>query len=109
MTARLLALLLLLAGLAASPAQALESNVTASPRAQVSLVSESDTFQPGQPLRIGLRLRMAPGWYTYWRNPGDAGAPAEFDFQLPPGATAGPIAWPTPARHATGPVMSYGY
>ena len=109
MTVRFLAPLLLLAGLAASPAQALESNVVASPRAQVSLVSESDAFQPGQALRIGLRLRMAPGWYTYWRNPGDAGAPAELDFQLPEGATAGPIAWPTPARHATGPVMSYGY
>ena len=109
MTARLLALLLLLAGLAPLPAQALESNVATSPRAQVSLVSESDAFQPGQALRIGLRLRMAPGWYTYWRNPGDAGAPAELDFQLPEGATAGPIAWPTPARHATGPVMSYGY
>lgn len=109
MTLRLLAPLLLLAALAVSPAQALESSVVASPRAQVSLVSEHDSFQPGQPLRVGLRLRMAPGWYTYWRNPGDAGAPAELDFQLPEGASAAPIAWPTPARHPTGPVMSYGY
>jgi thiol:disulfide interchange protein DsbD len=110
MTRRLLALLtLLLAGLAPVPAQALESAVVASPRAQVSLVSEHDSVQPGQTLRLALRLRMAPGWYTYWRNPGDAGAPAELDFQLPAGLTAGSIAWPTPARHPTGPVMSYGY
>ncbi len=107
MTARLL-LLLLLIGLAA-PARALESNVVSSPRAQASLVTEADAFIPGQPLRVGLRLRMAPDWYTYWQNPGDAGAAPELDFSLPDGATAGPIAWPMPARHVTGPVMSYGY
>ncbi len=108
MTARLL-LLLLLIGLAARDARALESAIVSSPRAQASLVTEADAFIPGQPLRVGLRLRMAPGWYTYWQNPGDAGAAPELDFSLPAGATAGPIAWPTPARHATGPVMSYGY
>lgn len=107
MTARLL-LLLLLIGLAA-PTRALESNVVSSPRAQASLVTEADAFIPGQPLRVGLRLRMAPDWYTYWQNPGDAGAAPELDFSLPDGATAGPIAWPMPARHVTGPVMSYGY
>ena len=30
----------------------------------------------GQPFRVGLRLRLAPGWHTYWQNPGDAGAAA---------------------------------
>jgi thiol:disulfide interchange protein DsbD len=108
MTARLLALLLLL-GVLAPDARALESNVVSSPRAEASLVSEVDGFTPGQPLRVGLRLRMAPGWYTYWVNPGDAGAAAELEFSLPQGVAAGPIAWPTPARHPTGPVMSYGY
>lgn len=109
MIARLLAAALMLLGLAAPAAQAMESSVVASPRAQASLISDSDSFTPGQPLRVALRLRMAEGWYTYWRNPGDAGAAAELDFALPDGATAGPIVWPTPARHATGPVMSYGY
>ena len=114
MIQRLLVTLLLLAT-AAPTAQALESNIASSPRAQASLVSEVDAFTPGHPLRVGpllrvgLRLRMAPGWYTYWRNPGDAGAQAELDFSLPAGVTAGPIVWPTPSRHATGPVMSYGY
>jgi len=107
MTARLL--LLLLIGLAAPDARALESSIVSSPRAQASLVTEADAYLPGQPLRVGLRLRMAPGWYTYWQNPGDAGAAPELVFSLPEGATASPIAWPTPARHVTGPVMSYGY
>ena len=104
-----LAAILLLLAAAIPTAQALESNVVASPRAQASLVSEVDAYTPGTTLRVALRLRMAPGWYTYWRNPGDAGAAAELDFSLPAGVTASPIVWPTPARHATGPVMSYGY
>jgi len=107
MIQRLLAVLLLLTS--AAPAIALESAVVSSPRAEASLISATDSHTPGQPLRVALRLRLAKGWYTYWQNPGDAGAPAELDFSLPDGATAGPIAWPTPTRHATGPVMSYGY
>ncbi len=109
MIARLAALLLLLLSVVAPAAHALESAVASSPRADVSLISETDTHTAGQTLRVALRLRMAKGWYTYWRNPGEAGAPAELEFTLPDGITAGPIAWPTPARHLTGPVMSYGY
>ena len=109
MIPRLLALLLLALSVSPPPARALESAAATSPRADVTLISESDTYTPGQPLRVGLRLRMAKGWYTYWRNPGDAGAPPELTFTLPDGATASPIAWPTPSRHRTGPVMSYGY
>ena len=105
---RLFVALLLLA-IAAPGARGLESNVAASPRAQASLVSDVDAHTAGTTLRVGLRLRMAPGWYTYWRNPGDAGAAADLAFSLPAGVTAGPIVWPTPARHPTGPVMSYGY
>ncbi len=107
MIPRLLLLALLL--VAHTPAWALQSAAVKSPRAEATLISEADSFAPGQPLRVALRLRMAPGWYTYWRNPGDAGAPAELDFALPDGVTANPITWPIPARHPTGPVMSYGY
>ena len=32
---------------------------------------------PGKAVELGLRLRLAPGWHGYWRNPGDAGAPPE--------------------------------
>eukprot|EP01042_Synura_sphagnicola_P020361 gene20361-25838_t len=28
---------------------------------------------PGKTVTIGLRQTIAPGWHTYWRNPGDAG------------------------------------
>ena len=52
---------------------------------------------------------IAPGWHTYWVNPGDAGAPTALDWSLPAGWTAGPIDWPYPKRLPVGPLMDYGY
>ncbi len=101
--------LLTLAALAvlwALPVLAMESAPVSSPRAVATLVSETDAIQPGQPFRVGLNLRMADGWHTYWKNPGDAGAPPELTIE---GGTASPIDWPTPRRVAEGPVMTYAY
>ncbi|MBU6500037.1 MAG: cytochrome C biogenesis protein, partial [Rhodospirillales bacterium] len=103
-----------LAGLAllaavAPPAWGAQSDSVTSARAAATLVSESDAVAPGQPVRVGLRLRMAPGWHTYWKNPGDAGAAPSLAFRLPAGVTAGPIRWPAPSRNAEGPLMTYGY
>ena len=80
-----------------------------SSRATASLVSDVDSVAPGRPFRVGLRLRLATGWHTYWQNPGDAGIPPELDFDLPAGATAGPIVWPTPQRVPEGSLMTYSY
>jgi thiol:disulfide interchange protein DsbD len=105
---RLATLALLLIGLAlpAAPALAAESAAVTTPRDTARLVSESDSFAPGQTLRLGLALSMAPGWHTYWSNPGDAGAPPTLDIT---GATAGPIAYPVPERLRDGPFTSYAY
>ncbi len=95
--------------LAAAPAVAAESLPVRTPHMTATLVSDGDAVQPGQALHLGLRLRMAPGWHTYWQNPGDAGVPPELTLSLPPGAKAGDIEWPTPIRQPEGPVMTYGY
>ena len=95
--------------LAAAPAVAAESVPVRTPHVTATLVSQVDAAQPGQALHLGLRLQMAPGWHTYWQNPGDAGVPPELTLTLPPGAKAGDIEWPTPTRQPEGPVMTYGY
>ena len=105
---RILAAMALLAAIA-GPAGAMESAPVRSARATATLVSEADSVAPGKPLRVALRLAMAPGWHTYWHNPGDAGIPPDLAFTLPAGATAGPIAWPAPARQPEGPLLTYGY
>ncbi|MCK8783190.1 thioredoxin family protein [Roseomonas sp. NAR14] len=104
-----LALFLLLPAALAPPAAALESGAVASPRATVTLVSDRDSLGPDGRLRLALRFRLAPGWHTYWRNPGDAGTAATLTLTLPAGATAGEIAWPVPRRLPEGPLMTFGY
>ena len=70
-----------------------------------SLVSDTDAVAVGTPLHLALRLQLAPGWHTYWQNPGDAGVPPELTLDVP----AGPIVWPAPQRMPEGPLMTYGY
>ncbi len=79
------------------------------PRVTVELVSEGDAVAPGKTFWVGLRQTIAPGWHTYWSNPGDSGEPPQIDWTLPAGFTAGDISWPNPERIRLGPAMSYGY
>ncbi len=87
-------------------AHALESASVTSDHTSATLVSEADSFAPGRPLRLALRLKMQPGWHTYWQNPGDAGAPPTLDIT---GAPAGPIAYPTPTHSEDPPFTSGAY
>ncbi|HEY1582688.1 MAG TPA: protein-disulfide reductase DsbD domain-containing protein [Chthoniobacterales bacterium] len=74
------------------------------------LVADTSTVVPGQPFTAGLLLKMAPGWHTYWKFPGDAGIPTEIKWQLPPGWKAGPIQWPIPLKlNEPGDIQIYGY
>jgi thiol:disulfide interchange protein DsbD len=79
------------------------------PHVKASLVADTRSIVPGEPLHLGLRQQIEPGWHTYWSNPGDSGLPTTIDWTLPPDFKAGPIVWPTPERFAFGPVVDYGY
>ena len=79
------------------------------PRVRVELLSEVAAFTPGQTFWVALRQQIAPGWHTYWMNPGDSGEPPRIEWALPSGFTAGEIAWPYPDRIPQGPAMTYGY
>ncbi|HYA65077.1 MAG TPA: protein-disulfide reductase DsbD domain-containing protein, partial [Burkholderiaceae bacterium] len=73
------------------------------------LLSEQDAISPGAALWVGLHLRHAPHWHTYWAMPGDAGLPTRLRWQLEPGYRAGPIQWPVPKRLVVGDLANYGY
>ncbi|MGE0099511.1 MAG: protein-disulfide reductase DsbD family protein [Hydrogenophaga sp.] len=68
-----------------------------------------DGAGPGKPFWVGLQLTHAPEWHTYWKNSGDSGLPTELQWTLPPGVSAGPIAWPTPRKFPIGNLANYGY
>lgn len=68
----------------------------------------------GGPLRQGdhqaaLHLRLADGWKTYWRAPGDAGIPPLFDWQGSRNVGNVEIVWPTPIVFDQNGMRSIGY
>jgi len=77
--------------------------------AKVSIVSETDSFQPGQNSWVGVLFDLEKGWHIYWVNPGDSGEPPKIQWQLPMGFQVKAIRWPTPVRLGTGTVIDYGY
>ncbi len=77
---------------------------------KAELLADTDAVVPGKPFTVGLLLRMAPGWHTYWKFSGDAGLPTELKWKLPPGWKAGEIQWPIPLKTIDpGDIQTYGY
>lgn len=74
---------------------------------------ESARFLPGWMTEEGeriaaLELVLEPGWKTYWRSPGDAGLPPEFDWM---GSNIGEVEfhWPAPEVIVSDGVRTLGY
>jgi DsbC/DsbD-like thiol-disulfide interchange protein len=53
-------------------------------------------------LRAGIEIRLEPGWQTYWRDPGDSGAPPKFDFSASENVDSVSVLWPAPRRFPDG-------
>ncbi len=49
-------------------------------------------------LRGALEIKLAPGWKTYWRNPGDSGIPPRIDISGPSPVMALDLHFPAPQR-----------
>src|SRR5947208_4905150 len=77
---------------------------------KASLQADTSAIVPGKPFQVGLLLRMAPGWHTYWKFSGDAGLPTEINWKLPPGWKVSEIQWPIPLKtNDPGDIQTYGY
>jgi thiol:disulfide interchange protein len=91
----------------------ISSTVTAAPiktpHAEVELLAESTAAVPGQPTRVGLSIKHAPHWHTYWKNPGDSGYPTKVTWDVPTGFSVSEFSWPVPQRLRTGPIVNFGY
>ncbi|HTI67763.1 MAG TPA: thioredoxin family protein [Caulobacteraceae bacterium] len=98
------AFLLAIAGAAAAHAAPAKTE-----HLEVELAPQTKAAAPGSTIYVAVRQKIAPGWHTYWRNPGDAGQATQLTWSLPPGWKAGDIVWPTPHRFVTGPLMNYVY
>jgi thiol:disulfide interchange protein DsbD len=77
---------------------------------KAELLADTNAIVPGKPFTVGLLLRMAPHWHTYWAFSGDAGLPTELKWKLPSGWKVGEIQWPIPLKTIDpGDIETYGY
>ncbi len=65
---------------------------------EADLIADSETLVPGRGLTVGVHLKIAEGWHTYWANPGDSGIPASVEWDLPEGVRIGELQWPLPEK-----------
>ncbi len=97
------------AAVAAGAAAAATAAPVRTPHVEAELVAGATALVPGKELPVALRLKMDPGWHTYWRNPGDSGLPTTLAWTLPPGIEAAPLEWPAPELQRVGPLANFGY
>ena len=79
------------------------------PHSDVRLAWGAAAVAPGDAVEVALRITADPGWHVYWRNPGDSGLPVRVRWTLPPGAAAGPLRFPAPARLDAAGLTSYAH
>ncbi len=56
-----------------------------------------------------VRITLAPGWKTYWRAPGEAGIPPEFDWSASRNVRGVTPLWPVPHVFWQNGMRSVGY
>ena len=56
-----------------------------------------------------IELDLAEGWKTYWRAPGDAGIPPNFNWERARNVQSVRVQWPTPVVFWEGDMRSVGY
>jgi DsbC/DsbD-like thiol-disulfide interchange protein len=78
-------------------------------RSAVRLIAGETKSVGDAQLHAGIEIRLAPGWKTYWRYPGDSGVPPRFDFAGSTNVQQATVQWPTPHRLADGGGQSIGY
>ena len=108
MPARLLSLLLLVC-LLALPAEARDSAPVQSDNITARIMADQATATPGGVVTLAFVQEIREGWHTYWRNPGDSGAPATLTWDLPEGSRISAPLWPTPEAIPYYGLMTYGH
>lgn len=89
--------------LGALPAQALTQDEILSARLLPGWQTESGSHM------AGLELVLASGWKTYWRAPGEAGIPPNFDFSASSNVKSVRFHWPRPTIFELNGMQTIGY
>src|SRR5690348_1018334 len=61
------------------------------------------------PMQAGVEMKLASGWHTYWRYPGDSGIPPQFDFAGSDNLKSAVVLYPAPTLHKDDAGETIGY
>ncbi len=73
------------------------------------LLTATDAAGAGSQIHAGLQVVLDEGWDTYWRSPGDAGAPPQVDWSGSTNVAAVDWRWPAPTRFSQFGIDTFGY
>lgn len=108
--AALLGLILLTGGMPRAGVAAEASDWVGDSRSAARLITGPARTHQGMTIhRAGVEIRLAPGWKTYWRYPGDSGVPPHFDFAGSDNVKNVTVLWPAPRRLADSEGVTIGY
>jgi DsbC/DsbD-like thiol-disulfide interchange protein len=91
-----------------APTAALAARSDWSPAAQSKLRLLLAAPEVGR-IAGGVEILLEPGWYTYWRTPGEAGLPPVFDFSGSRNVADVEVRYPAPERYDDGSSVSLIY
>lgn len=64
---------------------------------QARLIAAKTAIAPNsKAAKIGVEIKLKPGWKTYWRTPGDSGVPPQFSWKGSQNLKSANILWPAP-------------
>ncbi|MDJ0390309.1 protein-disulfide reductase DsbD family protein [Roseomonas sp. E05] len=104
-----LAFLALLLPSLVTTAHAVTGPWTSGETVRVRLLSATDAAGTGGEVRAGLQVSLNDGWDTYWRSPGDAGAPPTVDWSGSTNLASVEWRWPAPTRFTLFGLETFGY
>lgn len=93
----------------AAPAVAQTSGALALPGEAGSVALLPGWQERGGAHLAALSVALAPGWKTYWRVPGEAGIPPEFDWTGSRNVARVIVHWPRPVAFDQAGITSLGY
>jgi suppressor for copper-sensitivity B len=77
--------------------------------AAARLITAATATGSASTVAAGLEIRLAPGWHSYWRSPGDAGIPPSLDWAGSKNLVRATISWPAPSRFSVQGFETAGY
>ena len=73
------------------------------------LTADTTAVVPGQSFRLGVELKLQPGWHVYYKVPGDIGRGTTVELLAPQDLTAAESRWVKPYRFEDSGMVTYGY